>query len=280
MEPLVFEESEYEKQRRKNIEELEKMKALLFPKGWVKSMTDPDKKKKATVRRSHDPSLHRPHPRLLVERRRSIPRSCKTKKRKFKYDSSSDGETENDRKKQVKFEEESDDLWVADEFSDEEEGNEGSRELVRFGNWKRAKVTTPSKSPRRRVSIVKKTPVSEITEEDLLLIATCVAEKSYDQVNGTTCHQCRQKTDDMKTICRSDQCFGVRGQFCGPCLRNRYGEDAREAIMNPDWTCPPCRGSCNCSFCMKKRGRAATGIMIHVAKERGYSNVKDFLGLK
>ena len=29
---------------------------------------------------------------------------------------------------------------------------------------------------------------------------------------GTTCHQCRQKTDDLKTICRNTQCAGVRGQ--------------------------------------------------------------------
>ena len=62
--------------------------------------------------------------------------------------------------------------------------------------------------------------------------------KIYDTVKGTTCHQCRQKTLDMKTICRSGRCRGLQGQYCGVCLRNRYGEDAREALKNPNWTCP------------------------------------------
>ena len=116
-----------------------------------------------------------------------------------------------------------------------------------------------------------------LTEDDLVLVATRTSEKNYDQ-NGTTCHQCRQKTDDLKTICRSDSCFGVRGQFCGPCLKNRYGEDAKMAIMDKTWICPPCRGICNCSFCMAKRGRRATGILIHLAKEKGFESVKAFLG--
>jgi len=25
----------------------------------------------------------------------------------------------------------------------------------------------------------------------------------------------------------------VRGQFCGPCLRNRYGEEVQDALLNP-----------------------------------------------
>lgn len=51
-------------------------------------------------------------------------------------------------------------------------------------------------------------------------------------VQGTTCHQCRQKTTDTKTNCRNPECVGVRGQFCGPCLRNRYGEEVRDALLN------------------------------------------------
>lgn len=50
---------------------------------------------------------------------------------------------------------------------------------------------------------------------------------------GNTCHQCRQKTIDTKTVCRNRSCGGVRGQFCGPCLRNRYGEDVRSALLDP-----------------------------------------------
>jgi hypothetical protein len=43
----------------------------------------------------------------------------------------------------------------------------------------------------------------------------------------------RQKTLDTKTMCRSGNCVGVRGQFCGPCLKNRYGESAEEALKDP-----------------------------------------------
>ncbi|XP_062575266.1 cell division cycle-associated protein 7-like [Saccostrea cucullata] len=117
----------------------------------------------------------------------------------------------------------------------------------------------------------------EITEDDLALVAVFVSEKRYDSFYGTSCHQCRQKTADMKTICRSGTCFGVRGQFCGPCLRNRYGEDAKEALKNENWACPPCRGICNCSFCRKKQGKSCTGIMIHLARQSGFESVKDYL---
>ncbi|XP_035667388.1 cell division cycle-associated protein 7-like [Branchiostoma floridae] len=120
-------------------------------------------------------------------------------------------------------------------------------------------------------------PVEEITEEDLQLVADRVADKVYNSVHGTSCHQCRQKTADTKTTCRSESCVGIRGQFCGPCLRNRYGEEVKEALMDPDWTCPPCRGICNCSFCRAKKGRGATGILIHAAKHHGHGNVHAFL---
>jgi len=101
--------------------------------------------------------------------------------------------------------------------------------------------------------------------------------KNYNTNIGTTCHQCRQKTVDTKTICRSGKCQGVRGQFCGVCLRNRYGEDAREALKDPDWSCPPCRNFCNCSICRNRNGKGATGILIQVAQSKGFDNVADYL---
>ncbi|XP_077979150.1 cell division cycle-associated 7-like protein [Glandiceps talaboti] len=132
--------------------------------------------------------------------------------------------------------------------------------------------------PRRRMQkVVEVKSAEEITEEDLDLVANSVKDKSYDSISGSSCHQCRQKTDDMKTMCRSGYCIGIRGQFCGPCLRNRYGEDAKEALKDPNWVCPPCRGVCNCSFCRKKAGRHATGILIHLARQSGYDNVKTYL---
>ena len=82
---------------------------------------------------------------------------------------------------------------------------------------------------------------------------------------------------DMKTICRSGYCVGVRGQFCGRCLHLRYGEDAREALMDPEWKCPPCRNFCNCSICRNRKGKEATGILINLAQAKGFSNVADYL---
>jgi len=64
-------------------------------------------------------------------------------------------------------------------------------------------------------------PVEEVTAEMLANIAERSAGKVYDKINGTSCHQCRQKTIDTKSCCRSPECHGVRGAFCGPCLKNR-----------------------------------------------------------
>ncbi|XP_053322884.1 cell division cycle-associated 7-like protein [Spea bombifrons] len=119
--------------------------------------------------------------------------------------------------------------------------------------------------------------VEDITEEELDNVAITVKDKIYDKIMGSTCHQCRQKTIDTKTVCRNLGCGGVRGQFCGPCLRNRYGEDVRTALLDPDWICPPCRLICNCSYCRKRDGRCATGMLIHLAKFYGHDNVKEYL---
>ncbi|XP_068208183.1 cell division cycle-associated protein 7-like [Palaemon carinicauda] len=117
----------------------------------------------------------------------------------------------------------------------------------------------------------------DITEKDLRNIADRSGTKIYNQSSGTTCHQCRQKTIDTKTICRSGECCGVRGMFCGPCLKNRYGEEVRDALLDPKWMCPPCRGLCNCSICRNRNGKCATGILINIARSKGFDNVKDYL---
>ncbi|XP_062287708.1 cell division cycle-associated protein 7a [Scomber scombrus] len=120
-------------------------------------------------------------------------------------------------------------------------------------------------------------PVEDITEAELQNICGNVREKVYNSATGSTCHQCRQKTIDTKTNCRNPECLGVRGQFCGPCLRNRYGEEVRDALLNPEWHCPPCRGICNCSFCRAREGRCATGVLVYLAKYHGYDNVHAYL---
>ncbi|KAM7323767.1 hypothetical protein ACRRTK_017873 [Alexandromys fortis] len=184
-----------------------------------------------------------------------------------------------------------------------------------LSSFRRRTVKCQQHRRRHRVSSFR--AVKDITEEDLGNVAITVRDKVYDKVLGNTCHQCRQKTIDTKTVCRNQGCGGVRGQFCGPCLRNRYGEDVRTALLDPlktvrqlkypappwkenemidslggqvlqgflmakpgftsEWTCPPCRGICNCSYCRKRDGRCATGILIHLAKFYGYNNVKEYL---
>ncbi|XP_069326926.1 cell division cycle-associated protein 7 isoform X2 [Eulemur rufifrons] len=120
-------------------------------------------------------------------------------------------------------------------------------------------------------------PVEEITEEELENICNNSREKIYSRSLGSTCHQCRQKTIDTKTNCRNPDCWGVRGQFCGPCLRNRYGEEVRDALLDANWHCPPCRGICNCSFCRQRDGRCATGVLVYLAKYHGFGNVHAYL---
>nr|XP_060635224.1 cell division cycle-associated protein 7 [Anolis sagrei ordinatus] len=120
-------------------------------------------------------------------------------------------------------------------------------------------------------------PVEEITQAELNNICETASDKVYNRTLGSTCHQCRQKTIDTKTNCRNPECIGVRGQFCGPCLRNRYGEEVKTALLDPDWYCPPCRGICNCSFCRQREGRCATGVLVYLAKYHGYDNVHAYL---
>lgn len=120
----------------------------------------------------------------------------------------------------------------------------------------------------------------EVTKDMLDRVATKPKEKTHDQENGTSCHQCRQKTSDTKTICRSGKCVGLRGFFCGPCLRTRYGEDARKALLDPDWCCPVCRGICNCSLCRKAFGQQAVGQIVQRLGKMGYTSVQQYLDSK
>ncbi|KDP31853.1 hypothetical protein JCGZ_12314 [Jatropha curcas] len=100
-------------------------------------------------------------------------------------------------------------------------------------------------------------------------------KRIYDQVKGKTCHQCRQKTLGYRTHC--SKCKMVQGQFCGDCLYMRYGEHVLEAIENPNWICPPCRGICNCSFCRQAKGWAPTGPLYKKISRLGYKSVAHYL---
>ncbi|CAM0945829.1 unnamed protein product [Alopecurus aequalis] len=105
-----------------------------------------------------------------------------------------------------------------------------------------------------------------------------VGGRIYDPENGKTCHQCRQKTTDFAVACKQPRKKGLCPiHFCHKCLLNRYGENAEEMTKEEAWTCPKCRGICNCSFCRKKKGETPTGILAHAAKASGHSSVHDLL---
>ncbi|KAJ2442565.1 hypothetical protein GGF42_006912, partial [Coemansia sp. RSA 2424] len=92
-----------------------------------------------------------------------------------------------------------------------------------------------------------------------------IGNRIYDSKLGSSCHQCRQKTIEKKIKCSSDACTIM---FDYKCLLIRYNEDA-DTIDHSGWTCPKCRGVCNCSFCMKKRGKRPTGQLSVFVKLNG-----------
>lgn len=96
----------------------------------------------------------------------------------------------------------------------------------------------------------------------------------YDSENGTTCHQCRQKTVEMKAQCKSGTC---KMHFCPRCLLNRYNEVVEDVRRKKKWKCPKCRKVCNCSFCRKKQGLQATGILANLARSAGFPCVSQLL---
>ncbi|XP_071704333.1 uncharacterized protein [Rutidosis leptorrhynchoides] len=108
-----------------------------------------------------------------------------------------------------------------------------------------------------------------------------VGGRIYDSQNGKTCHQCRQKTLDFSADCKNN----ANGKpctlkYCYTCLKNRYGEKAEVVKSLDGWSCPRCRGLCNCSFCMKKRGHNPTGQLVQTAKANGFSSVTELLDVK
>lgn len=102
-------------------------------------------------------------------------------------------------------------------------------------------------------------------------------ERIYDDVDGLTCHQCRQKTLARVTICR--RCGIEAHQFCGDCLWRRYGENLDEALEDPTWHCPICRDICNCSLCRAHKGWPSTGQLYRKAMRMGYASVAHYLVL-
>ncbi|WOH10053.1 hypothetical protein DCAR_0729514 [Daucus carota subsp. sativus] len=100
-------------------------------------------------------------------------------------------------------------------------------------------------------------------------------KRVYDPIEGRSCHQCRQKTLGYRTEC--SQCCRVQGQFCGDCLYMRYGENVLEALENPEWVCPVCRGICNCSLCRNAKGLPPTGFLYRKISKMGFKSVAHYL---
>lgn len=96
----------------------------------------------------------------------------------------------------------------------------------------------------------------------------------YDSENGTSCHQCRQKTLEVKAPCKSSHC---NLHWCTRCLSNRYNEEVDYVRHLPKWDCPKCRKICNCSNCRKKQGLQATGILANIARSAGFGSVSQLL---
>ena len=68
--------------------------------------------------------------------------------------------------------------------------------------------------------------------------------------------------------------------FCGTCLQNRYGQDARVALKDPNWSCPPCLKVCNCSLCRARTGKRSIPDATQHAKEKGFQSVHHYLKFK
>lgn len=98
------------------------------------------------------------------------------------------------------------------------------------------------------------------------------------RVDGKTCHQCRQGKTHFAAVCKVKKKYGLCPlKYCERCLSNRYGESEEAVALDDAWTCPKCRGECNCSACRKKNGKTPTGILAHAAKASGCSSVHDLL---
>ncbi|KAK8470094.1 hypothetical protein PHAVU_004G063400 [Phaseolus vulgaris] len=92
---------------------------------------------------------------------------------------------------------------------------------------------------------------------------------------------CRQKKEDFAATCKNLK----KGKpcpikYCHKCLLTRYGENSEEVGHLAYWTCPKCRGFCNCSLCQKKRGEQPTGPLYRNAKESGFKSVAEMLAVK
>lgn len=105
-----------------------------------------------------------------------------------------------------------------------------------------------------------------------------------------TCHQCKlSKTLDKLAFCTSlhqdtrkkkniinnlsDTLIAETGlvmksctkKYCSSCLWNRYMIRISDCLRYKSWKCPFCKGECNCSACLKKKGVDPSNLEIPFA---------------
>ena len=151
----------------------------------------------------------------------------------------------------------------------------------------KATVTTAFKKKRNTEPAARHTPAKQKVAAPKAAVTTAFKKKRntepgirhqggriYDSENGTSCHQCRQKTLEVKAPCKSSHC---NLHWCTRCLSNRYNEEVDYVRHLPKWDCPKCRKICNCSNCRKKQGLQATGILANIARSAGFGSVSQLL---
>ena len=92
------------------------------------------------------------------------------------------------------------------------------------------------------------TEVATVTEENFNSGNTKVW-KGGDPALATTCHQCKKKSDQLKSRCRKVECSPAKS-FCKKCLK-KYNEEFSVVMADPQWICPFCRQICTCSSCQR-----------------------------
>ncbi|KAK6152892.1 hypothetical protein DH2020_012531 [Rehmannia glutinosa] len=140
----------------------------------------------------------------------------------------------------------------------------GKKERVKSSQKKESKlqVNAVSTSPAKR----NKSPGIRV-----------VGGRIYDSVNGKTCHQVSSLFSFYAIDARLANAVLANLLYSYYHFQLRYGEKAEEVAALGEWSCPKCRGICNCSVCMKKRGHQPTGILINTAKVTGFSSVSEML---
>ncbi|KAK9091200.1 hypothetical protein Sjap_024377 [Stephania japonica] len=140
-------------------------------------------------------------------------------------------------------------------------------------------MVASSSSSSTRIEIATRViPVRRSSPSPMEEASQKVNDGENEPKQGKTCHQCRQKAKNAFSLCKNQR----NGKpcpikFCQKCLLNRYGEKVEEVAVIIDWVCPKCRGICNCSCCMKKKGHQPTGMLAPTAKATGFSSVSEML---